>query len=174
MASKAGVHGVLFSVESADASTGSGAATVTVDPSSFRAAFGGDYASRLHLVQLPACALTTPELAQCQRQTPVQTAPGAPLTATVQLALPAAGAARTAPLATTEQAQSVSSTATVLAATSAPDGSSGTYSATSLSPAGTWSSGGNTGAFTYAYPIQAPKSIAGPAPDLSLSYDSSS
>ncbi|MFF7636021.1 hypothetical protein ACFZB9_23180, partial [Kitasatospora sp. NPDC008050] len=176
VASKAGVHGVLFSVESADASAGSGAATVTVDPSSFRAAFGGDYASRLHLVQLPACALTTPELAQCQTQTPVAVAPGAPLTAKVNLA-PGAGASdRSAPLALTDQAQaqSVSSSAMVLAATSAPDGSSGTYSATSLSPAGTWAEGANTGAFTYAYPIQAPKSIAGPAPDLSLSYDSSS
>ncbi|WP_158715266.1 hypothetical protein, partial [Kitasatospora phosalacinea] len=58
VARRAGVHGVLFSV---GAEEGAGAVDVKVDPSSFRAAFGGDYAARLRLVRLPACVLTTPE-----------------------------------------------------------------------------------------------------------------
>jgi hypothetical protein len=63
---------------------------------------------------------------------------------------------------------------TVLAATSGPSGSSGDYSATSLSPAGTWSAGGNTGSFRYSYPIAVPAAIAGSTPNVDLAYDSSS
>ncbi|WP_145904487.1 RHS repeat-associated core domain-containing protein [Kitasatospora viridis] len=177
VAQRAGVHGLLFAVEPADAGAGAGSATVSVDPSSFRAAFGGDYASRLHLVELPSCALTTPELAKCQVQTPVQADPAKPLTATVHLAPAAQSAGQVTPFAATAAggaAPQASSSAVVLAATSSPTGSSGTYTATSLSPTGTWSAGGNTGAFTYSYPVQVPKAIAGATPDVSLSYDSSS
>jgi RHS repeat-associated protein len=146
----AGVHGVLFSVAPADAAAGAGPLTVSVDDSSFAAAYGGDYAARLHLVQLPACALTTPQLAACQAQTPLPAAGASPLTARV------------------------ATSRTVLAATAGTDGSSGTYAATSLSPAGTWSAGGNTGSFSYSYPIQVPAAIGGGAPTVELSYDSSS
>ncbi|WP_285679654.1 hypothetical protein, partial [Kitasatospora phosalacinea] len=73
VARRAGVHGVLFSVgaEGAEGGAGASATEVTVDPSSFRAAFGGDYAARLRLVRLPACVLTTPERPECQTQSPV-------------------------------------------------------------------------------------------------------
>lgn len=47
---------------------GDGGVHVSVDYSSFAFADDGDYASRLHLVELPACALTTPQLAACRRQ----------------------------------------------------------------------------------------------------------
>ncbi|MGW6706418.1 RHS repeat-associated core domain-containing protein [Streptomyces sp. NPDC054956] len=177
VAQAAGVHGVLFSLEPADTSAGSGEATVVVDPSSFRAAFGGDYASRLHLVQLPSCALTTPDLATCQVQTPLPTEPGSPLTTTVTVA-PAksdrVSFVQRNSLSAGPVAAPASSGAMVLAATSSADGSSGSYSATSLSPAGAWSAGGSTGAFAYAYPIKVPKALAGASPDVSLSYDSSS
>jgi RHS repeat-associated protein len=156
-AQAAGIHGILFSV--ASASTGAGSAMVAVDDSSFAAAFGGNYAARLHLARLPACALTTPRLARCQAQTPVRpVAAGTPLTAQVAVG----------------QLGTAAGSMTVLAATSGPSGSSGDYSATSLSPAGTWSAGGNTGSFDYSYPIAVPASIAGSTPNVDLSYDSSS
>ncbi|MDX3071939.1 RHS repeat-associated core domain-containing protein [Streptomyces sp. MI02-7b] len=59
-----------------------------------------------------------------------------------------------------------------MAATSDTSGSSGDYTATSLSPAGSWSTSGNTGAFTYSYPITVPASIGGVTPKVDLSYDS--
>jgi RHS repeat-associated protein len=156
-AQAAGIHGILFSV--ASASAGAGSAMVAVDDSSFAAAFGGDYAARLHLVRLPACALTTPRLARCQAQTPVRpAAAGTPLTAQVAVGQPG----------------TASGSMTVLAATSGPSGSSGDYSATSLSPAGTWSASGNTGSFDYSYPIAVPASVAGSTPNVDLSYSSSS
>ncbi|MDH6137163.1 RHS repeat-associated protein [Kitasatospora sp. MAA4] len=172
-AQTAGVHGILFTVAAQDASAGSGSTTVSVDPSSFRSAFGGDYAARLHLVQLPACALTTPQLAQCRTQTPVQAKEGgSPLTGTVTVPAPASQPRAAA--GPTGASPTGSPTGVVLAATSSADGSAGSYSATSLSPAGTWSAGGATGAFNYAYPIKVPGAIAGATPDVSLSYDSSS
>ncbi|MGW6704231.1 RHS repeat domain-containing protein [Streptomyces sp. NPDC054956] len=198
-AQAAGVHGVLFSVGAegaggADAGPG-GSTVVTVDPSSFGSAFGGDYAARLRLVRLPACALTTPALPACQVQTPVETVEGSALSAEVSLATaparaegsakatgsaPAEGSSAKSSLTNSPAAApmaappSGSSGATVLAATSAPDGAAGSYSATSLSPAGTWSGGGSTGALNYSYPVKVPTAIGGSTPDVSLGYDSSS
>ncbi|MGW0769680.1 RHS repeat-associated core domain-containing protein, partial [Streptomyces sp. NPDC002676] len=149
-----GVHGVLFTLQRT--SPGGGKVAVRVDDSSFRYAFGGDFGARLHLVQLPQCALHTPKSAKCQKQTPVRTAAGAALSA--QVSVPAKTAA---------------SSMLVMAATAGTSGSSGDYSATSLSPSGTWSTSGNTGAFTYSYPITVPAAIGGSPPKVDLSYDSS-
>ncbi|WP_051808100.1 RHS repeat domain-containing protein [Actinoplanes subtropicus] len=144
----AGVHGVLFSLRG----SGGGDVSVTVDDSRFRNAYGGGFASRLHLVRLPSCVLSSPQLPQCQRQTPVSTQATAPLSARVALA--------------------ADNSTTVLAATSGGSGSGGSYSATSLAPGGSWSTGGNTGSFTYSYPIAVPPAIGGGAPTLDLGYDS--
>ncbi|MEU5797333.1 RHS repeat-associated core domain-containing protein [Streptomyces sp. NPDC047813] len=166
----AGVHGALFTLQRT--SLGSGKVAVTVDDSSFRYAFGGDFASRLHLVQLPTCALTTPKLTRCQTQTPVRTTPGAPLSAQVSVpgeAHAASDVALSPHLATAARGQLV-----VMAATSDVSGSAGDYSATSLSSGGSWSTSGNSGSFTYDYPITVPAAVGGAAPKVDLSYDSSS
>ncbi|WP_405883058.1 polymorphic toxin-type HINT domain-containing protein [Streptomyces sp. NBC_01136] len=166
----AGVHGVLFTLQRT--SPGSGKVALRVDDSSFRYAFGGDFASRLHLVQLPACALTTPKLARCQAQTAVRTAPGTPLSAQVTVPGPsvaASGAAGSARSVTASSGAMV-----VMAVASGTSGSSGDYSATSLSPGGSWSTSGNTGAFTYSYPISVPPALGGAVPNVDLSYSSAS
>ena len=146
----AGVHGVVFSVQSSGAA---GTVGVDVDDTTFRNAFGGDFAARLRLVRLPGCVLSTPAEPKCQRRTPVRTAVGTPLA--TQIAVTAG-----APV--------------VLAVESSTDGSSGNYTATSLSPGGTWAAGGNTGAFTYSYDVHVPAAIAGVAPAMTLSYNSAS
>ncbi|MFI7401668.1 polymorphic toxin-type HINT domain-containing protein [Streptomyces sp. NPDC049541] len=165
----AGVHGVLFTLHRT--SPGGGRIALRVDDSSFRYAFGGDFASRLHLVRLPACALTTPKLARCQAQIPVRTAPGTPLSAQVTVGGPAPLMADSAGL--SSSATGASGATVVMAATSGTSGSSGDYSATSLSPGGSWSTSGNTGAFTYSYPISVPPAIGGAVPNVDLSYSSS-
>ena len=149
---RAGVDGLLFQVRGDTA----GRARVTVDYSSFRNAYGGDWASRLRLVRLPACALTTPALAQCQAAAPVGTdnaTTQGTLTADVALA---AGAV------------------TTLAATAAPAGSAGDYKATTLSASSSWEAGGSSGDFAWTYPMDTPASLGGPEPDLDLRYSSSS
>ncbi|MEU5825859.1 polymorphic toxin-type HINT domain-containing protein [Streptomyces sp. NPDC047803] len=173
-ADKAGVTGVLLSA----AADTAGTAEVSVDYSGFASAFGGDWAQRLHLVQLPACVLTTPEKADCRRQTPLKTDNNASkqsVAAQVTLAKAEAGG---------PSAQSVASaeapSATVLAVTAAAAGSgaspkgTGDYAATELSPSSAWEAGGSSGAFTWNYGFTVPPAAAGPTPPLALSYDSGS
>ena len=170
---RAGVNGVLFTVERADGAAAATALQVSLDYVAFAAAYGGGYGSRLRLVTLPACALTTPEVAACRAQTPLMTRNDTrtgTLTAQVRLGDPqvAAGGARPA-----AQAAATSAT-TVVAATSGTTGGVGVYSATSLAPSGQWSAGSNSGSFTYSYPIQVPPPPGGSAPNVTLAYDSGS
>ncbi|MDH6130801.1 RHS repeat-associated protein [Kitasatospora sp. MAA4] len=144
------------------------------------------WADRAHLVALPACALTTPDLAQCRRQTPVASAvdpqsgvltaevtlPAAPAPTTTTASLPARTGAHVVQ-AGLVQAAAVAAAPMVLAAAPSSDGAMGGYSATQLSPSTAWSAGSNIGDFTYSYPIQTPPALDGTAPTVSLSYDSS-
>lgn len=163
---KAGVSGLVMTVSQAGSLTAaSGAAPgasvsltsrvpVRVNYAGFAGAFGGGWASRLRLVEMPACALTTPGKAACRATRPVssvndQTA--GTLTATVPMA---------------------TSGATVLALTAGSSGAEGNYTATTLKPSGSWSV--QDGDFSYSYPISVPPSIGGAAPDVALTYDSQS
>ncbi|WP_226598802.1 RHS repeat domain-containing protein [Streptomyces violascens] len=163
-AQKAGISGLLLSVNRADKATRPGSAQVELDYSAFKGAYGGDWAARLRLVQLPACALTTPGEAKCQVGTPLVTTNNTKantLSANVSLA----GAA---PM----FARSAASSATVLAATAGNSGGSGDYKATPLEASGAWSAGGSGGAFNWSYPIGVPSVPGGLQPSLGLSYSS--
>ena len=163
-ATEAGVKGVLFSVRGADGPAG-GRVRLSLDYGSFASAYGGDYAARLRLVELPGCVLTTPQDPACRVQTPLGSSDDV---RTGQLA-----AAVMVPSATTaEVAADASAPEVVLAATASTSGSGGDYSATPLSEAGTWSEAGSSGGFTYSYPIAVPPAPGGLAPDVSLQYDS--
>ena len=151
-AEKVGASGMLFSVGRTDRVASSGQVKVEVDYSAFRSAYGGDWASRLRLVRLPACALTTPDKAGCSD--------GQVLKSSVT------GDNRIA----TEVA--ASSESTVLALTSAPAGSAGSYKPTALSASASWNAGGSSGAFSWGYSMDSPDSFGGPEPDLDLGYSS--
>ncbi|MFH8804894.1 RHS repeat-associated core domain-containing protein [Streptomyces sp. NPDC017936] len=164
-ARKAGVDGLLFSVTRADGSPAAGTTSVRVDYNSFKGAYGGDWAARLRLVQLPDCALTTPEKPACRTGKPLPTTndtKSGALTATATLA----AASRT----TTTTA--AASGAVVLAATAEASGASGDYKATSLQSSGSWSAGGATGGFSWSYPIATPGVPGGLKPAVSLGYSS--
>ncbi len=60
-----------------------------------------------------------------------------------------------------------------MSGTTASDGT-GSFGATALSPSSSWQMSGNTGSFTWTYPITAPPAPAGPAPNVALAYDSGS
>ncbi|MDQ2587992.1 type IV secretion protein Rhs [Saccharothrix yanglingensis] len=117
----------------------------------------GDSGSRLVLVSLPACAVSTPERPECQVTTPVQDArndPGAGVLSgrtTVRSAEPA-----------------------VFAVAASTGSDLGSYAATSLSPAGAWSAGGSSGDFSYGYPMRVPPAIGGAAPAVTLGYSAQS
>jgi RHS repeat-associated protein len=176
-AAAAGVSGVIFSV------TGSGQSAenvhVSLDYSSFAFADGGGYAGRLHLVELPACALTTPSVPSCRRQTSLTTAANDVtsyrLGADVTLAGSSGASGLASGVGATSSAMAIAApaaSAVVLAATTSTSGSAGDYTASPLSEAGTWTAGGASGAFTYSYPIAVPPVPGGLAPQVNLSYNS--
>ena len=182
LASRLGVHGVVWQVSGLIA--GSGGVRAGLDYKGFAQAYGGNYGSRLGLEELPACALTTPQLAACRKGTPVLSV-NDPLTSTVSAVLPLPTvAARTTAAAkkgvVTTTLDAVTTSAVVLAATTATTtaggegGSAGTYGATSLKPAGSWAQGGTSGAFTYSYPVSIPSASSPLTPSVALDYDSGS
>lgn len=186
----AGGVGLGVQLTRKDGVRAAGLVRVTLDYSGFKNAYGGNFASRLRLVKLPACALTTPKAKGCSpgdRKVVAATndVKSGTLTATVQadgdpvgallgqrsLDGEASGAstqlARSAPLAATS-----TSSGTVYAVASGSSSDAGDYRASSLSPSGAWNVSTGSGAFTYNLPIQLPKPPAGSAPSLSLSYNS--
>ncbi|WP_411101037.1 polymorphic toxin-type HINT domain-containing protein [Streptomyces sp. x-45] len=156
----AGVEGVLLSASRTDGATQQGSASVKVDYSSFRSAYGGDWAARLRLVQLPACALTTPDKPNCRTQTELPTTNDTEAgTLSAPITLKPDGSGRTPQPA-------------VLAATAEASGTTGNYEATSLTPSGSWSAGGATGSFNWSYPITVPSVPGGSQPSITLAYNS--
>ncbi|ARP70199.1 hypothetical protein LK07_10880 [Streptomyces pluripotens] len=158
-----------------------GPVQVTLDYSAFENAYGGDFASRLRLVQMPACALTTPKKQGCspdiRRYLPVHNdVKHGKLTATVYAdADPDATAPsgfRTQLMRSGTTATATTGTVTTLTTGSSSDG--GDYRATKLGPSGSWDVSIGSGAFTYNLPITLPKAPYGATPSLSLSYNSQS
>jgi RHS repeat-associated protein len=160
----AGVHGVIFTARPS-AGSPAGRVRLGISYAGFGQASGGNYGLGLGLVELPACALTTPARPACQTGRRLAAVNDyATQTVSAPVTLPAAGSA------TTPGAGQV-----VLAAMTVTydgGGPAGTYSATSLRPSGTWSAGGSTGSFTYSYPLTVPPAASGLVPKLALSYDS--
>ncbi|MEU5002078.1 polymorphic toxin-type HINT domain-containing protein [Streptomyces sp. NPDC021622] len=157
-AERAGVNGVLFTLDSGEEESDKpGKVRAALDYSGFAEAFGGGYASRLTLVQLPACALDTPAKQQCRTAEPVPTAND-----TEKQTLTAKSVALRA------------SGPTVLAAVADEKGASGDYKATSLSPSATWDTDLNTGDFSWSYDMPVPEVPGDLKPQVGLSYSSGS
>ncbi|RSM40113.1 sugar-binding protein, partial [Actinoplanes sp. ATCC 53533] len=153
---KAGVRGVLLRVERPAGSSTADTVDLTVEYGKFRTAYGADWASRLRLVALPECALTTPQRQECVgRPLPSRNDSRA---GTVAAGVPVAG-------------QTASALVSVQAA---PAGPAGNYGATPLQPSATWSAGGNSGDFAWSYPMRVPPALGGSAPQAVLSYSSQS
>ncbi|WP_305783033.1 RHS repeat-associated core domain-containing protein [Symbioplanes lichenis] len=151
---RAGVRGVLLRLGRADGVTTAGSVKVTLDYSSFATAYGADWSSRLRLTTLPACALEAPGTTACAAR-PLDTENDV--------------AARTL-----SAEVAVSGGPTLVAATAAAAGPAGDYKASTLSASSTWAAGGNTGAFTWNYPMRVPPALGGPVPGVALAYSSQS
>lgn len=153
VAKAAGVSGVLLTVARADGRDIPGRVSVRVDYRQFANVFGADVAGRLRMVELPACAVSTPKDARCRA--------GRDLEATRSAGALAADVTLTG-----------TATATVLALTAGSSSAGATFDVTSLSGAYSWSAGNQAGAFTYSYPIPVPPAGVGPQPNLALTYNS--
>ncbi|MER5862818.1 ricin-type beta-trefoil lectin domain protein [Kitasatospora sp. NPDC002040] len=180
---KATVNGLLVGLKRNDGSKDAASVAVSLDYGAIADAFGGSWASRLRLVAMPACALTTPELDQCRTRRPLDSTidPSAKtISTTVVLPGQTPGSAPSTPddppatrINSTALPAAPGASAMVLAAESGADGSQGSFTATDLSASGAWSQSAS-GAFTYSYPITTPPSLTGPGPGVALSYDSQS
>ncbi|MFC4055973.1 polymorphic toxin-type HINT domain-containing protein [Actinomadura syzygii] len=151
-ARRSGVGGPLFTLSAAEP----GRVGVRMDYAAFAQAFGGSYGARLRLAQLPACALTTPAKPECRSSSPIPTVNN--------------GETRTLAADVT----TASGSPTVLAAVAAPAGSQGDYSATKLVPSATWKASGNTGDFTWSYPMKGAPVPGGLEPSIALGYSAQS
>ncbi|MEV4319119.1 RHS repeat-associated core domain-containing protein [Actinocrispum sp. NPDC049592] len=129
-----------------------GTVGVRVDVSGFANAFGGDFESRLRLVAKPACALDTPADAKCATGRPVQTR--------VDLAKHAL------------TADVPADNGTVYVVAAAPNGDTGSFTATKLASSSRWSVNLQSGDFSWSTPMPKVPAIAGTAPDLNLGYSS--
>ena len=156
-AQKAGFAGVLVRVRDHD---GRGSqVNLTLDYSGFAKAGSADWVNRLRLVTVPACLLSTPNRPACRVQTPVAYH-NDPATETIS--------GRVSLAATSD--------GVMLAAAPAPSGTNGDFTASSLSPSGSWSQAGATGGFSWSYPLTLPPAATGTtiAPTATLSYSSQS
>ncbi|MEV0663875.1 RHS repeat-associated core domain-containing protein [Actinomadura luteofluorescens] len=166
-ASNLGVDGLAFTVARTD-STVPGRVKVRLDYSTFAQAFGGAYGARLRLVQLPPCALTTPDAPHCRTGKPVTVDnDGTAKTLTAEVEAAPAAISGSAAAATPQNA-------TLLVAAAGSSSSQGSYQSTSLGASATWQGGGSGGDFTWSYPMQVPPVPSGLVPDVAISYSSAS
>ncbi|MGW0855992.1 RHS repeat domain-containing protein [Streptomyces sp. NPDC002690] len=178
-----GVTGVVVAVRPLSGKAGK--ADVSLDYAAFQDAYGGDWASRLTLRQLPVCALSTPDRADCHAAgtalasrndlgsttlSATVTLPDAASTATEE----ASPVTRSAVTTSSDTGLRASEGIVLLSATAGAAGSSGDFKASPLAPSASWSAGGSSGAFTWSYDIPVPEVPGQTSPDLSLSYNSQS
>ncbi|MFF0152078.1 polymorphic toxin-type HINT domain-containing protein [Micromonospora sp. NPDC005203] len=175
-AEAAGVRGgLLLRVGRTDGETSAGPVEVGVDYSGFASAYGADWSSRLRLVQVPECALTTPgtkgcELSPLESRNDVrsQTASASVPASAIRPAMSTTDAKRLGLGSATAMA------GTMVALVADSKGGAGNYSASSLAPASSWEHSGSTGSFQWSYPMSVPPGPGGPSPSLGLSYSSQS
>ncbi|MFJ9720303.1 polymorphic toxin-type HINT domain-containing protein [Streptomyces sp. NPDC101213] len=161
--------GVLLGVERADGEEEAAKVRLTVDYSEFAEGFGGSYASRLQLVQLPSCAaVAVPGSKECPEQPKVLPTVNDVEAGTVSADVTAAPAPA-------EGVSTMAGTATSLVAVAAgPSGAQGTYKATALAPSSSWSVSTSSGAFSWNYPFRSVPTPGGLTPTVGLGYSSQS
>ncbi|MET7610779.1 polymorphic toxin-type HINT domain-containing protein [Streptomyces seoulensis] len=161
---KAGIDGPLFALTPQGGAT-SGTVDVHVNYSAFSQTFGGGYERRLTLVQLPHCALTTPNDRECT--TPHRlTTHNDPKTHTLR--------ADGVNLLATDTTSKGIAQPMVLAVTAGTSSDKGDYTASQLSPSAAWNTNLNTGDFTWSYDMPTPSVPGGFEPKVRLSYSSGS
>ena len=144
-----GTDGLLVKLTRADGLKQNGKVSLQLNYDAFRDTFGGDWALRLRLLELPACALTKPSTPECQG-TPVETRNNGDGTLTGDV--------------------TVGDATKTYAIQAAASSGAGNFGASQLMPSATWQVGGSSGDFSWNYPMAVPPSTGGPAPQIALGY----
>ncbi|WP_091096137.1 RHS repeat-associated core domain-containing protein [Micromonospora citrea] len=149
---------VVLRMDRTDGTRAGAPARVTIDAGRFRTAYGGDWASRLRLWSLTEDCLTG-RPSDCR---------ATPLPSRIDAAKATVSARVEVPGAVTGTAPS----GALVALAADASGAAGDFAATSLSPSATWNAGGNSGGFSWSYPLRTPPALNGPAPEITLNYSS--
>ncbi|MFD3514197.1 polymorphic toxin-type HINT domain-containing protein [Streptomyces sp. NPDC058657] len=163
-AEKLGVKGVVLRVTGP---SDGGDAKLGIDYAKFSSAYGGDWAGRLQVTRLPDCALSEPAKAQCRAGKPLKSdnlRKRNRVETSLSFAAPAPGAG----------ARAATGQTMLLALAAGTQSGAGDYKATSLGSSSSWEAGSSGGTFSWSYPLRTPSAAAGPAPQLSIGYDSGS
>lgn len=157
-----GGHATAFTVKdaadlqrdgsSASSDTEEATVGIRVDTAGFADAFGGNFESRLRLVAKPATCAEAPDAERCERGTPVPS----------RINLTSHTLSADVPV----------TDATVYVIAAAPNGETGSATATKLSSSSKWQVGLQSGDFSWSLPLPQVPAIAGDAPDISLGYSS--
>ncbi|MFG2339549.1 polymorphic toxin-type HINT domain-containing protein [Streptomyces yangpuensis] len=180
--SAAGVNGALIALTEPVGAAAAGKVELAVDASTWAKNAGANWGARARLVQLPACALTTPGAPGCTSRKPLTTHRDASGRLVAEIDMPRRPATQTPSLTGQSDAKAALAAApqmlapqnVALAMEPGPSSNLGDYAATPLLPSASWQAGANAGNFTYGYTAEVPSAIAGAAPSLTLGYDSSS
>ncbi|WP_051830438.1 MULTISPECIES: RHS repeat-associated core domain-containing protein [Streptomyces] len=176
-AKAAGVNGALVALTDAGGGSQAGRIQVSIDIQAWAKNAGANWASRARVVQLPGCALTTPGDAACKTRTPVPShrdESTGRLVAEVDVPQTTTTGASKSFAAGAFASPGSAPPTVALAVEADAKGSSGDFTASPITPSASWQAGANAGNFTYGYTVELPSALAGPAPDVSLGYDSSS
>ncbi|MGW9365691.1 RHS repeat domain-containing protein [Streptomyces albidoflavus] len=179
----AGVDGVLLAVRALGSASGPDTAPLDIelDYAGFAGMYGGDWASRLTVREVPACALTSSGRKGCAPSAAVDSvndSEAGKLTATLVAPVAATPTPTTDPVtspslfATAQATPVVAPETRLLAVTAAASGATGDFTQTSLAPSGSWEAGGSSGGFSWSYELATPPVPGEFGPDLGLSYSS--
>ena len=171
MAARIGNSLLAFRVTPASAVARDGVVALSVDYSSFREAFGGDWESRLQLVRVPECLLVEPVPLRCGAPEVVPSKKdlvSGRLTADIPVVATAAAVSTAAVSAAAAVSRSRGEVVVAAAGgggtyalTGATSGPAGSYTASSLSPSGKWDVGVSSGNFGWGYDVPLPAPVAG-------------
>ncbi|GLF93441.1 RHS repeat domain-containing protein [Streptomyces yaizuensis] len=165
-----GVDGALVTVTGPP--TGAVPVSVELDYRKFENLNGADWASRLTFVQFPECYLDTPDVEECREYEELETEHD-PIAKTITADVDPEADTVTVPGApAAARAAAAGGSRAVVGAVDSGSGEGGSFKATPLASNGTWSAGSSAGAFAWSYPLQVPPAPAGPAPNLTLAYNS--
>lgn len=179
-AAEMGVNPVAFSVVDASPDAGRRAASevavvrVSINYDSFRYLYGGNWAGRLELVRLPACATTRPSDPECLVQTRVEfdnDVTAGVLTADIPVDPPQVIDGRHGSSFSARRGGS-GTNATPYGLGSGFSDDFGSYEATPIANSSSWNAGGNEGSFNYNYSVPVPPTGYGAAPSVAFTYSS--
>ncbi len=182
--------GIAARLMRADGVTRAGKLQAEFSYAGFRDAFGGDFATRLRLVRVPACAVEVPRPKACVVRPVVvpsrndvkagrlvaelEAAPAGAVAAAVKPTTPGKDRKAWAAQVARDRLAAQLQAGSVYLLSVGMTGPNGNWGATDLKPSGTWQAGTSGGGFDYDVPLPEAPSVGGDGPDLSLQYDASS